>query len=77
MIFALLSKTPCLVFQNKSPKIIGVYEWIKNVDYIRLSTKESYKEDLKFLEEYKNNYDNCDVKEKFDSLATEIKNVIK
>ena len=36
MVFAYLSKTPCLVFQNKSYKVKGLYEWIKDCNYIEL-----------------------------------------
>lgn len=36
MVFAYLSKTPCLVFQNKSYKVKGLYEWIKACNYIEL-----------------------------------------
>ena len=36
MIFAYLSKTPCLAFDNKSKKVSGVYEWIKDCEFIQL-----------------------------------------
>lgn len=35
MIFAALTDTPCIVFGNYNYKVKGVYEWIKNVKYIR------------------------------------------
>ena len=34
MIFAAITSTPCLVFSNYNYKVKGVYEWIKNLDYI-------------------------------------------
>lgn len=37
MLFALLAKTPCLVLENRSYKIRGVYEWIRDAGYIRLT----------------------------------------
>lgn len=34
MIFAYLAKIPCIVMPNGNYKVKGVYEWIKNADYI-------------------------------------------
>lgn len=36
MIFAYITNTPCIVFDNLTQKISGVYEWIKEVPYIIL-----------------------------------------
>lgn len=36
MVFAALTNTPCIVLHSKSPKIEGVYSWIKNNKYISL-----------------------------------------
>ncbi|WP_215698772.1 glycosyltransferase [Clostridium sp. MCC353] len=35
MVFAALTKTPCIVLANYNHKIHGVYEWISNLDYIQ------------------------------------------
>lgn len=35
MIFAAITETPCIVFDNVSCKISGTYEWIKYLDYIK------------------------------------------
>lgn len=34
MLFAAITGTPCIAFDNKTGKISGVYEWIKSLDYI-------------------------------------------
>lgn len=34
MLFAAITGTPCLAFDNKTGKISGVYEWIDSLDYI-------------------------------------------
>lgn len=34
MVFAAITGTPCIVFDNVSKKVSGVYEWIKELDYI-------------------------------------------
>ena len=36
MIFAAITGTPCIVFDNVSKKISGVYRWIQTLDYIKL-----------------------------------------
>jgi pyruvyl transferase EpsI len=36
MIFAALTGTPCIIFHNYNQKIKGVYEWIRELPYIRL-----------------------------------------
>lgn len=35
MIMAAITCTPCIVFNNKTSKVKGVYEWIKDLQYIR------------------------------------------
>lgn len=34
MIFAAITETPCVVMSNNHHKVKGVYEWIKNLDYV-------------------------------------------
>ena len=34
MIFAAITQTPCIVIPSKSHKVLGVYEWIRHLDYI-------------------------------------------
>lgn len=34
MVFAYLTKTPCVTFRNCNYKIVGLYEWIKESNYI-------------------------------------------
>lgn len=35
MIFCAISGTPCIAFSNYNTKIIGCYEWIRNLEYIQ------------------------------------------
>ena len=37
MIFAAITGTPCLAFDNATHKVRGVYRWINKLDYIRLA----------------------------------------
>lgn len=45
MIMAAISGTPCVAINNRTGKVMGVYEWIKNTSYIQIV------EDLSELEE--------------------------
>ena len=35
MIFSVITGTPCIVINSKSPKIIGCLEWVKDCDYVK------------------------------------------
>lgn len=35
MVFAYLTQTPCVIFSNYNYKVAGVYEWIKENDFIK------------------------------------------
>jgi pyruvyl transferase EpsI len=37
MIFSLITGTPCIALPNCNKKIIGTYDWIKDVEYIKLA----------------------------------------
>jgi pyruvyl transferase EpsI len=39
MIFSTLAGTPCIAFDNISKKVSGVYEWIKDLEYIKCIDK--------------------------------------
>lgn len=45
MVLATIAETPCIALGNCSGKVRGVYEWIKDLDYIE------YIEDLDYLDE--------------------------
>lgn len=49
MVFSLIAKTPCVVLENKSYKIKGVYNWIKNINYIKLSKEKNLIKDIEEL----------------------------
>lgn len=36
MVFAYLTNTPCIVFENKSYKVKGIYEWLKKNESLKL-----------------------------------------
>ena len=69
MIFSFLAKTPCLVLENKSYKILGVYDWIKDCQYIKLV---DIKDIIKNLNIIKNNNTNYDFDKRHYEIMTEI-----
>ncbi len=68
MIFALLAQTPCLVLENKSYKIKGVYEWIKDVCYIKLTKHENILKDLKEFINQDFNFSRSNISLKYEKL---------
>lgn len=47
MIFATITGTPCIAMENYNHKVKGVYQWIKDIDYIKLIKKDTSKEELR------------------------------
>lgn len=70
MIFAYLSKTPCIAFDNVSKKVSGVYKWIENSNCIICNEKYDEKIVLEQIDYCVNlkvkKFENC--QEKFDTL---------
>lgn len=75
MVFATISGTPCIVFSNYNQKVLGTYNWIKDLDYIRFvnnidEAKIAFKE-LTELTNYKL-YENSNLKSKYQPLIKAI-----
>lgn len=75
MLFAYITKTPCIAFNNISNKVSGVYAWISDCTYITcVNNKQEFKEALNKLSEIKNvEYDNERLESCFDHMAELIK----
>lgn len=74
MILSAITGTPCIAMDNISKKVSGVYDWIKNLDYIRVMNFEDI--DINVVEELLQktpDYDNCNVMREFEKMAKEIK----
>lgn len=73
MVFTFLSKTPCLIYENKSYKVRGVYKWLSKFDYIKLYNVDTVNNDLNYLFNSEFKYsDNANLKE-FEPLIKIIK----
>lgn len=74
MIFATLTKTPCIVFGNYNHKVEGVYKWIKDIKYIRFIDDISQLDvTLENLLKYRKIDSINEIKNKFDELKKELK----
>ena len=58
MLFAAITGTPCVAFDNSSKKVSGVYEWIRHLDYIALASSEEKAKNLalKMIDKKGNNF---------------------
>lgn len=75
MLFAAISGTPCIAFGNSNGKVKGVYEWIKDNEYIRyMEDAKAFSNILKDLDlNKKYRYENVNIKKAFEPLLEELK----
>lgn len=72
MVFSYLTGTPCIVFENSSYKVKGLYKWLEDCNYIKLYNKETIIEDITTLLNI-NKIEKVDLNEGF----SKIKDIIK
>ena len=73
MVFAYLTKTPCLVIENKSYKVKGLFEWIRNSKFIKMYDSKNLKNDIGELLKLDNIEKIEELDDKFEPLYREIK----
>lgn len=75
MLFSVLNGTPCIVLDNKTGKVFGVLEWIKNTNMVLTACTEE--EVLRNIPQALNlkecRYDRNILKKEFDKMSKEIK----
>ena len=75
MLFAAITGTPCVALNNASGKVTGVYEWIKDLEYIKLANNmcelHSFASRINFSKQF--HYSNEKLKPVFDMFAEKIK----
>lgn len=78
MIFAALTNTPCIALGNSNGKVKGVYEWIKNLEYISyVDNIDEFMNEVNKLDIDKGyQYDYKSISEKFMTLHKELKEII-
>ena len=75
MVFSAITKTPCIVTKSLDHKVIGTYEWIKNLNYIKLVEDLSFENINPLIRELMTlkNFDEIDLnKDYFDRLKDKI-----
>lgn len=78
MIMAAITGTPCIVLNSKSPKVMGCYEWIRDLDYIKicedpLTIPELYSQ----MPHGDQHYDNSKLVKKYQDLVKDIRSFVK
>ena len=75
MLFATITGTPCIAFDNISKKVSGVYKWIECLDYVTCTDEESVDEEMiiNYLNKKDNYYERLTFKQEFDDMAVHIK----
>lgn len=78
MIFSVITGTPCICIDNLTKKISGVYEWVKDIEYIKMVNNDTQEEELKSFQEKvlrnKYNYNQKNMILNFQELMEVIKN---
>lgn len=75
MILAVLNGVPCLAIDNKTGKVSGVYDWLKNNSMVVIIDDETeIEEGIKKLMNIKyKKFDNFILKKYFDNMAKNIR----
>lgn len=74
MVFAAITKTPCIVTKSLDHKVTGTYEWIKELNYIKLVDNLDFDTIKPLIEELRNinEFDNIDLNTKYFSSLKQI-----
>lgn len=73
MIFAAITRTPCIVLSNSNHKVKGVYEWIRGLGYIKyLEDSSDFEKTFDELLEYSAEDHEIDLSDKFKPLKNHL-----
>ena len=75
MLFSVLNGTPCIALNNKTGKVFGVLEWIKNTNMVLVaSTEDEVLQNIpQALKVKECKYDRNILKKEFDKMSKEIR----
>lgn len=73
MVFAAITKTPCIVTKSLDHKVLGTYEWIKDLNYIKLVDELTFEKINPLIDELLNltELSKIDLEEKYFSKLKE------
>lgn len=76
MIFAAITSTPCIAFDNSSKKVGNVYKWIEDLDYVVFAKSDEELPQLidKLLSKKESKFDNTNLKPYYEKLFLTIQN---
>ena len=80
MVFCAITKTPCIVTKSLDHKVTGTYQWIKDLNYIRLVESIEFENIQPIIEELSSIKEKNDINFKemyFDKLTSTLTNIIK
>ena len=78
MIFAAITETPCIVLTSQSHKVKGCYEWLKDLDYIRIIEEiRELPAVIRELQAVKPTYRSGDIEKAMEPLYEEIRAIKK
>lgn len=80
MVFCAITKTPCIVTKSLDHKVTGTYQWIKDLNYIRLVESIEFESIQPIIEELNSIKVKNDINFKemhFDKLTSTLINIIK
>jgi len=76
MILSLITGTPCIVLNSKSPKVLGSYEWIRDFNYIKICNDPSNLSQIySEMPHVSQVYDNSKLLSSYLELITDIKSL--
>ncbi len=78
MIFCVITGTPCIVVNSKSPKVKGCYEWVKDFEYIKFADNLSNITDLyNSIPQKEFVYDNSKLIPLYETLKEDIRKLMR
>lgn len=76
MIFCFITRTPCLFFDNSNKKVSGVFRWIDDCSFIKMTNNEDLENHIKsylFNNSLNNDYDDSKLIKEFSNLELLLK----
>jgi len=78
MIFAAITETPCAVINSKSPKLIGCYDWIRDLEYINFCENiAELRESISLVLRAERKYDNSELMPYYEKLMKDIQKAVR
>lgn len=78
MLFAAITNTPCIAFDNMTHKVTGVYPWIEHLEYVKIAKRiEDVPDYMKQLHQRNYCFERVYYKKEFDRIYSAMKERVK